>query len=148
EEMASVETKSRWHEAAEAVSWDIRPFIDGEYRESKSTDAFENVNPADESVLCEFGVGSSADLDDAVGVARKRFEEGCWSELPGARRPQILMKLADLIGEHAEEIALLDAVEMGKPIQQALFDAGTFCAAMLRTPASFADKLFGQTAQM
>jgi acyl-CoA reductase-like NAD-dependent aldehyde dehydrogenase len=146
--MASVETTSNWQEAADGVAWNVRPFVDGGYRDSTSAEAFENVNPADESVLCEFGTGTAADIDAAVRVARARFEDGSWSGLAAGRRAEILMRLADLITEHRDEIALLDAVEMGKPIAQALFDAGTFCAAMLRTPASFADKLFGQTAQM
>jgi acyl-CoA reductase-like NAD-dependent aldehyde dehydrogenase len=146
--MASVQTKTEWQEWAAAVRWDVRPFIDGEYRDSHSTDPFENVNPADESILCEYAAGDAADVDRAVRVARQRSDDGSWSELPGSRRGAILLKLADLIVEHKDEIALLDSVEMGKPIQQALYDAETLAAMVLRSSAMFADKVLGGTAPM
>ena len=61
--------------------------------------------------------------DEAVRVARQRFDNGCWSELPPVIRIDVLLKLADLIGQHQGELALLDTLEMGKPIKAALYDA-------------------------
>ncbi len=115
-----------WKEAAAAVRWNIQPFIDGRYRPSQSSDLFDNINPATETVLCQVPVGSAADVDEAVRVARARFDDGCWSELPAVSRAAILIRLADLIIEHKAELALLDSLEMGKPIQAALFDAEYF----------------------
>src|SRR5262249_28138133 len=93
-------------------------------------------------------VGSARDVDDAVQVARRRFEQGCWSELPPARRAEALCKLADLVAERKHEIALLDTLEMGKPIKAALHDAGVFAPGLLRVSAGFADKLVGSSAPL
>ena len=137
-----------WKAAAAQVRWNIQPFIDGRYRPSKSTDFFDNINPATEATLCRVPVGDSADIDEAVRVARQRFNEGCWSELPPVRRVDVLLKLADLIVQHKTEIALLDALEMGKPIRAAITDAETFAPLLIRSWAGFADKLLGASAPL
>jgi acyl-CoA reductase-like NAD-dependent aldehyde dehydrogenase len=146
--MESTTKELNWVQAADAIRWNIRPFVNGRYSSSSSKELFDNVNPANETILCRVPVGSPADVDAAVEVARERFNEGCWSKLPPTRRATILMKLADLIVEHKEEIALLDCVEMGKPIQVALYDAETYAPNLLRSWATFADKLVGETAPL
>src|SRR5260370_30280493 len=114
-----------WREAAAAVRWNVQPFIDGRYRPSVSTERVDNINPATETPLCRVPVGDASDIDEAVRVARRRFNEGCWSELPPVLRAEVLIKFTDLIIEHKAELALLDTLEMGKPIQAALYDAET-----------------------
>lgn len=137
-----------WKERAEAVRWNIRPFIEGKYRDSASAESVDNLNPATERVLCRFAGGSDADVDAAVDAARKRFEDGSWSECSARRRADVLLKLADLVVHHREELALLDALEMGKPVRAALQDAVTFAPHFLRTFAGFADKLVGASAPL
>jgi acyl-CoA reductase-like NAD-dependent aldehyde dehydrogenase len=137
-----------WKQSATAIGWNIQPFINGRYRPSGSTEFFDNINPASEATLCRVPIGNTADIDEAVRVARQRFTEGCWSELPPARRGDILLKLADLIVAHKDELALLDSLEMGKPIQSALYDAETFAPSLLRSWAGFANKLLGSTAPL
>lgn len=137
-----------WRDLAAAVSWNVRPFIGGRYRASRSNECFENIDPATEKVLCEVAAGSGEDVDAAVKVARQRFEDGSWSELPPARRAEALLRLADLIVERRNGFALLDSLEMGKPIQAAVHDAEHFAPYFLRSAASFADKLFGATAPL
>lgn len=137
-----------WRESAADIRWVIQPFIDGRYWPSSSTSCFDNVNPATEQSLCEIPVGSSADVDDAVRVARRRFNEGCWSEMPPVRRVAVLLKLADLIVKHRTSLALLDSLEMGKPIRASVGDVEMLSAAMLRTGAGFADKLVGTSAPL
>jgi acyl-CoA reductase-like NAD-dependent aldehyde dehydrogenase len=85
-----------WKQSAAAVRWNIQPFIEGRYRPSKSSKSFDNINPATETPLCQVAVGDAADVDDAVRVARQRFEDGCWSQLPPGQRAAVLNKLADL----------------------------------------------------
>src|SRR5687767_3041753 len=109
-----------WKEAAAAVRWNIQPFINGRYRPSDSKERIDNINPATETVLCQIPAGDAADVDEAVHVARRSFEDGRWSQLPPGKRADILNKLADLIVKHKNDIALLDSLEMGKPIQAAL----------------------------
>jgi acyl-CoA reductase-like NAD-dependent aldehyde dehydrogenase len=93
-------------------------------------------------------IGHSADIDKAVQAARERFEDGCWSNLTPERRAEALFKLADLILRHKEELALLDTLEMGKPITASVFDAGKFAPSLLRSWAGLADKLFGESAPL
>jgi len=137
-----------WKELASSVRWRVKPFINGCYRPSTAAEQFENINPATETVLCHVSVGNSGDVDEAVRVARKRFNDGCWSEAPPIRRAEILLRLASLIIQHREEIALLDSLEMGKPIQAALHDSGHLAPMLLRSWAGFADKLLGVSAPL
>jgi acyl-CoA reductase-like NAD-dependent aldehyde dehydrogenase len=137
-----------WKTAAAAVRWNLQPFIDGRYRPSSTEDDFDNINPASEALLCQVAVGSAEDVDAAVKVARKRFNEGVWSHMPPGRRAETLCKLADLIVQHKNELALLDTLEMGKPIAQSLFDAEKWAAPLLRKWAGFADKLYGISAPL
>ncbi|HEY4214135.1 MAG TPA: aldehyde dehydrogenase family protein [Steroidobacteraceae bacterium] len=137
-----------WKDSVTTIRWNVRPFIDGRYRSSNSTEFFNNINPATETTLCQIAVGDSSDIDEAVRVARKRFNDGCWSELQPMHRVKVLLRLADLIVQHKAEFALLDTMEMGKPIQASLYDADTFAPALLRSCAGFADKLLGVSAPL
>jgi acyl-CoA reductase-like NAD-dependent aldehyde dehydrogenase len=137
-----------WKESATTINWNIQPFVNGRYRASTSTELFDKINPATETTLYSAPVGNATDIDEAMLVARQRFNDGCWSELPPARRAEILMKWAVLIVEHKAEIALLDTLEMGKPIQAALYDAETFAPGLLRAWAGFTDKLLGRAAPL
>ena len=137
-----------WKESARAIRWKVEPLVDGEYRPSAAGAPFNKVNPATEALLYETSVGSSADVDEAVWIARKRFDEGCWSKLPTGRRAEILVRFAELITRHSSALALLDTLEMGKPIRDAVEDAEVFAPMMLRSWAGFADKLVGSSAPL
>ena len=137
-----------WQQRAADVRWNIRPFIDGHYRESESRETFENIDPSTERSLCRINVGSTADVDAAVRVARQRFEDGCWSELSAVRRGEVLCKFADLIVQHQQELALLDSLEMGKPIGESLRDVEIVGPWLMRSWAGFADKLLGASAPL
>lgn len=82
-----------WVAAASSVQWGIQPFIDGRYRTSAAIDLVDNVNPATEKALCQVCVGNSADVDAAVRVARQRFDDGSWCNLPSGKRIEILLRL-------------------------------------------------------
>jgi len=132
--------------AAASVQWRIEPFIDGRYREPAAEAALaDNINPATEKTLCRLSVGHAADVDAAVRVARQRYNEGRWADLLATRRGEILHALADLVIKHKSELALLDTLEMGKPIGAALFDAEYLAPMVLRAGASYANKLFGDS---
>jgi len=134
-----------WREAASKLRWRIEPYVGGDYCASVTSEIFETVNPADETVLSTAPIGSLADVDAAVCAARQCFEDGCWSEISAARRGDALAKLADLLVENKVEIALLDTLEMGKPIQASLHDAEFYAPLVLRSWAALADKLLGSS---
>lgn len=92
-----------------------RLFIDGGYIAASTGDAFDTVNPADGRRLARVGLGGHDDVDRAVLAARQALS-GEWATFGPARRQQAIDDLADLIDEHADEIALIDSLEMGAPL--------------------------------
>jgi acyl-CoA reductase-like NAD-dependent aldehyde dehydrogenase len=120
--------------------------MDGRRRSSDEHRTYSSVNPATELVLYEASAGDTSDVDEAVRAARRSFEDGRWSQRPPTFRAQGLIELADLIVQHAAELALLDTLEMGKPIRAAREDAERFAPLFLRSAAGFTDKLCGESA--
>ena len=135
---------AQWRNAARTMRWKIAPFINGESVASKSLDQYPLLNPSTEIPLCGAPSGDRADVDAAVQVSRERFKEGCWSGLSPRDRARALCRLSDLILRDKSEIALLDTLEVGKPITSALDDVQR-AARLLVDWASFAEKLVGHS---
>jgi len=93
-----------------------KAFIDGEFRDAESGETFVTENPATGRRLADVAAGDAADVDAAVGAARRAFDDGRWSRRAPAERKRILLDFADLLESNAEELALLDSLEAGKPI--------------------------------
>ncbi len=91
-------------------------FIDGTFRPALSGERFTSENPATGAKLAEIAAGDAVDVDLAVAAARRAFADGRWSRRSPAERKAVLLRLADLIEANAEELALLDSLEAGKPI--------------------------------
>jgi gamma-glutamyl-gamma-aminobutyraldehyde dehydrogenase len=93
-----------------------KAFIDGEFRDAASGETFVTENPATGRPLASVAAGDTADIDAAVGAARRAVDDGRgWKRAP-AERKRILLDFADLLESNAEELALLDSLEAGKPI--------------------------------
>lgn len=113
-------TLEAWQARADKVSFKTQAFIDGAYQDSLSGQTFDCINPANGQVLTQISSCQSEDVDKAVASARRAFDEGHWRDMaPGARK-KVLLKFADLIREHREELALLETLDMGKPISDSL----------------------------
>src|SRR3984885_289361 len=93
--------------------------IGGKWVPAKSGKTFETINPATEAVLCQIAEGDKADIDEAVKAARKAFEAGKWSTMGPHERGRMLLKVADLIDRYADELAMLESLDNGKPLAQA-----------------------------
>jgi aminomuconate-semialdehyde/2-hydroxymuconate-6-semialdehyde dehydrogenase len=93
--------------------------IDGEEVESASGARFETVDPYTRAAYAEVALGGAAEADRAVRAARRAFDEGPWPRMGFAERGALLHRLADLVTEHGEELALADVTDMGKPISDA-----------------------------
>ncbi len=107
---------------ADAVAGlDIRSkaFIDGTFVDAVSGETFDCVSPISGEVVAHVAACDTADVDRAVAGARAAFESGAWSRLAPKKRKRVLQKLAGLMSEHAEELALLETIDMGKPIRDA-----------------------------
>jgi gamma-glutamyl-gamma-aminobutyraldehyde dehydrogenase/4-guanidinobutyraldehyde dehydrogenase/NAD-dependent aldehyde dehydrogenase len=102
-----------------ALRLDGRAFIHGQRCWALSGARFDSISPVDGRVLCEVARCDSADIDAAVLAARKAFDDKRWQGLAPAVRKRVLIKFADLIIAHADELAMLETLDMGKPIRYA-----------------------------
>ncbi|CAM8881503.1 unnamed protein product [Rhodiola kirilowii] len=123
-------------------------FINGQFVDAVSGKTFETVDPRTEQIITRVAEGDKDDIDLAVQAARAAFDSGPWPRLPGSERGRVMMKFAELVEQHAEEIAELDAVDGGK-----LFEWGKAVdvptgASLLRYYAGAADKIHGEVLKM
>lgn len=119
--------------------------IGDEFRSSVSGKTFKTVNPATEEVICEVAEGDAADVDLAVHAARAAFETGPWSRMDARDRGRLLHKLADLAEQHLEELAALETLDNGKPINDSRAADLPLAIDCLRYYAGWADKIHGDT---
>ena len=94
-------------------------FVDGAYVDAIAGETFDCVSPITGEVVARVAACDTADVDRAVSGARAAFESGAWSRLAPRKRKRVLQKLAGLMREHADELALLETIDMGKPIRDA-----------------------------
>ncbi|HXY81934.1 MAG TPA: aldehyde dehydrogenase [Gaiellaceae bacterium] len=92
-------------------------FVDGAYVDAASGGTFDCVNPATGRVIAAVAACDAEDVDRAVRGARAAFESGVWSRLAPKKRKRVLQRLAALLEEHRDELALLETLDMGKPIR-------------------------------
>ncbi len=96
-----------------------RAFVDGEYVDALSGETFDCVSPVTGETIAHIAAGDAADIDRAVRGARAAFESGVWSRLAPKKRKKALLRLAALVEEHSDELALLETIDVGKPIGDA-----------------------------
>ncbi len=115
---------------ATASKTKLQNFIDGEFVDSADGATEEVINPANGETIAEMPLSNEEDVNRAVAAAKSAFE--AWSNTTPGERGTALLKLADLIEEHAEEIADLESADAGKPRQAFLDDEIPFGADNLR----------------
>lgn len=104
---------------ANSINFQARAYIGGKFVDSTSGKTFESISPISGKVLASVAECDEADVDAAVAAARKAFDSGVWRNMAPARRKALMLKWADLMEKHAHELALLDTLDMGKPIKDA-----------------------------
>jgi len=117
--------------------------IDGRHVPSASGRTFKTLNPANEQVIATVAEGNAADVDRAVAAARRAFE-GPWRSMRASERGQILLRLAELMKQHADEIAALESLDAGKPIAGVLRQDLPAAIDTLTYYAGWADKISGE----
>lgn len=135
-----------WQENAERLSIEGRLFYQGAYRPAASGDTFTVFNPATGQALANVARGAQTDVDNAVASARAVFERGDWSQASPGTRKAVLLRLASLMEQHHEELALLESLDTGKPIRHSLRDDIPGAARALRWYAEAVDKCYGEVA--
>ncbi|MFA6985205.1 MAG: aldehyde dehydrogenase [Arenimonas sp.] len=144
--MGKPQTREEWQARAQALQIRSQAFIDGRYVDAASGKTFDCISPIDGRVLCAVAQCESQDVELAVVAARRAFEGGHWSESSPAHRKRTLIKLAQLIEQHGEELALLESLDMGKPVDDALsVDVGATIRCMNWTGEAI-DKVYDQIA--
>src|SRR6266446_376779 len=124
---------------------DQRLFIGGKWLDSASGKTFPTVNPATGETICQVAEGDKADVDRAVKAARKAFESGPWKKMNARERGRLLYKLADLVEENIDELAALETLDNGKPINDSRNIDLPLAIETFRYYAGWADKIEGRT---
>jgi acyl-CoA reductase-like NAD-dependent aldehyde dehydrogenase len=123
-----------------------KAFIGGKYVAAASGKSFDTINPATGKLLASVSSCDAEDVNRAVGEARKAFEDGRWSRRPPAERKKILLRFAALIEHNLEELALLDTLDMGKPLKDSSTVDVPNSAAAIQWSAEAVDKIYGEVA--
>lgn len=118
--MTTPTTLAAWQARAADLQLQGQAFIQGAFVDALDGATFEAISPIDGRVLAQVASCGAADVDRAVAAARQAFESGVWSELSPRQRKAHLLKLAALIETHQEELALIESLDMGKPVGDAL----------------------------
>lgn len=138
------------HSEYQAISQRLKPngqaFIDGKFCNALDGDRFDTVNPATGQTLAQVAHCKAADVDRAVIAARKVFNAGTWSRAEPEHRKEVLLKVADLVREHTDELAVLESLDTGKTITDCIDEIGTEVPTFFQWYAELADKIFGKIA--
>ena len=141
-----MKTKSEWIDAAARFQAEARSFVDGRFVSSPNAATLEHVNPA--TGLPQYALALADDelLNRAVDVARRRFDDGAWSRCHPSKRREAFLKLAALIEENSERLALCETLDTGKAIRDLFLRDVPGAATTLRWYAEAVDKIYGETA--
>ena len=121
--MSATPTLASYEEALAAAERLAPPqdaFIDGAAVPALSGRRFDCVSPRDGRVIARVAACDAPDVDRAVAAARAAFEDGRWARRSPRERRRTLLRFAELVDAHREELALLESLDMGKPIADAL----------------------------
>ena len=139
-------TRADWEQRAQQLNIEGRAFINGQYTHAASEATFECLSPIDGRVLTAVASCDAADADLAVANARATFTAGSWSRLAPAKRKTIMIRFADLLKQHGEELALLETLDMGKPIGDSFGIDVPGAANALRWSGEAIDKIYDEVA--
>ncbi|HAX22009.1 MAG TPA: aldehyde dehydrogenase [Hydrogenophaga sp.] len=131
---------------AAQLRFPTQAYIDGRFRPALSGEVFDTVNPATGEAFAQVAACNSDDVDVAVKAARAAFNDGRWNRLHPSERKAVLLRLAQLMEDHQQELAVLESVDSGKPVGE--------CAAVdvpetiktIRWHAELIDKIYDTTA--
>ncbi len=139
-------TFADWQQRARDLRIEGRAFIQGEYCAAAQGGQFDCISPVDGRVLAQVASCDLADAERAVASARAAFEAGSWAKLAPAKRKAVLIRFADLLEVNREELALLETLDMGKPIGDSLTVDIPGAARALRWSGEAIDKIYDEVA--
>ncbi len=138
-------TFEQWQNIAqrELAAAQTKLFIDGDYQDAVDGARFDTINPANRETIAAVSAANEKDVDAAVAAARKAFRSGSWSGLAPRDRMEILYRYTQLIDENAEQLAVLDTLDMGKPISDMLNVDIPAVISTIQFMAEYIDKIEG-----
>ncbi len=120
--------------------------INGALVPARSGATFADLSPIDGRKLADVAACDAADVDAAVAAARGAFERRDWADRPPAERKRVLLHFAELVEGATAELALLETLDMGKPIRDSLLVDVPATVHCLRWYAEAVDKIYDQVA--
>jgi len=139
-------THTEWESAAAALRPEGRLFVDGGYLDAASGETFESRSPRDGTVVAHVARGGAADVDRAVASARAAFDDGRWRNRSPRSRKNTMLRWAQLVRDSAEQLALLESLDMGKPVVESVRVDVAAAAGTLQWYAESLDKVYDEVA--
>jgi phenylacetaldehyde dehydrogenase len=140
------QTDRAWERVQDFISSPGKLLIDGDWVAAVSGATFETINPATEERLAEVAHGRKEDVDRAVAAARKAFEyDSPWRRMKPSARGKLIWRIGDLIESNLEELALLEALDNGKPRNVARVADVPLAADLFHYMAGWPTKILGDT---
>ena len=139
-------TRQDWEQLAAATRPEGRAFIDGKRVAALDGRVFDDVSPVNGRVVAQVARCGAADVDAAVASARAAFNEGSWRRTDPATRKRVMHRFAQLIRDDIDHLAILETLDVGKPILNSVNVDVTFAADCIAYYAEFADKLYDEVA--
>ncbi len=113
-------TRQDWEALAASLQLDTGLFIDGRFVPAVSGESFECISPRDGQVIAVMAKGQAADIDRAVASCMAAWRDGRWAKQAPRARMAVLQKWADLIEAQSNELAVMESLDMGKPVSDVL----------------------------
>ncbi|KAM6214189.1 cytosolic 10-formyltetrahydrofolate dehydrogenase isoform 2-T2 [Rhynchocyon petersi] len=120
-------------------------FIAGKFVDAEGAKTYDTINPTDGSVICQVSLAQLADVDKAVAAAKDAFENGLWGKINARDRGSLLYRLADIMEQHQEELATIEALDAGAVYTLALKTHVGMSIQTFRYFAGWCDKIQGST---
>uniref|UniRef100_A0AAQ6IJW1 10-formyltetrahydrofolate dehydrogenase n=1 Tax=Anabas testudineus TaxID=64144 RepID=A0AAQ6IJW1_ANATE len=120
-------------------------FINGEFVDAEGGKTYKTINPTDGTAICDVSLAQISDVDKAVAAAKEAFEEGEWGKMNPRDRGRLIYKLADLMEQHQEELATIEAIDSGAVYTLALKTHVGMSIQTFRYFAGWCDKIQGST---
>jgi acyl-CoA reductase-like NAD-dependent aldehyde dehydrogenase len=137
-------TAADWIARAEAVDPRTDLFIDGRFQPAASGRTFADIAGRDGREIAQVAQGGVEDIDRAVAAARRAFDDRRWADASPGKRKAILLRLAELIRAERDELALLESLDVGKPIRDTLSVDIPSAAKTIQWFAETIDKVYGE----
>ncbi|WP_025129858.1 aldehyde dehydrogenase [Pseudomonas sp. PH1b] len=135
-----------WQQRAAQQTFTDQALIGGRHLSAQSGATFDAINPANNQLLARVSACGEVEVDLAVAAARQAFEQGPWARMAPVERKRVLLRLAELMLAHREELALLESLNMGKPVMDAWNLDVPGAANVFAWYAESIDKLYDQVA--